>query len=231
MGRKVEQPIEQIKEAGTAHERLVTTHPAFGMIAASRVSGGVYLFGSDIQHQRYMTIKISRAEIHRHLSDDWTHTSDLTPIIEVSMSEAQWQAFVSSPNTTSAPCTLSYENGEMVPSLPRPKSRGKQFRNEAEQAAEEAFERIDDLIAKIDQLSVSNIRKKDLMQRAESVKASLVSSMPFILDQFQEHMEEQVQVAKAEINAHATRVLGENTLPPVELEGPSYLRRIGRTRK
>ena len=44
------------------HSYYRESHPAFGQIAASRVSStpGVSLYGSDFDHQRYMTISIRR---------------------------------------------------------------------------------------------------------------------------------------------------------------------------
>lgn len=227
--RQYEEPVEKVKDAGTAHERTVTTHPSFAMIRAGRVSGSANLFGSDIRHQHYMSIHIMPAEMHRNLSGDWYHDTG-REIVEIAMSESQWQAFISSPNTVGTPCTLQHVQRESVPQLPPPKSRKKQFHTEALEAAQEAFDRLDLLLAEIDATQLSNSRKSSLRQRAESIRSSLTGSMPFILDQFSEHMEDTVNRAKAEINGYAAHVSSITGSQAPTLDAPQP-HRIARSRK
>lgn len=229
MARIVEEPVEELRDEGTAHERLVTTHPAYAMISAGRVSGGQTLYGSDLQHQHYMTISVTRAETHRHLSNDWHH-AEIREIIEVAMSEAQWQAFVSSPNTTGVPCTLVAFNGKQIPALPRPKSRGKQFMDEARASVNHALGEVQKLVSEIEGMNLSGVKKRALIGQINTVNAALESSLPFVMDQFVEHMEDQVQRAKAEINSHARHVLGPGAQSPL-LEGQPTVKRITRSKQ
>lgn len=224
----IQEPVEELKDVGTAHERTVTTHPAFAEIQASRISGGQVLYGSDLQHQHYMAIRVYPSELHRKLASDWHHSS-VRPYIEVAMSEAQWQAFVSSPNAKGSPCTLTHLNGKQIPELPRPKPRGKQFAEEAAESAKEALAEVAGVVAEIEAMNISGVKKKALIGRIGRVTSALQSSLPFVMDQFVEHMEDQVEKAKAEINSHARAVLGPNAVGPA-LEAPAGPKRIVRSR-
>lgn len=66
-------PVEQPK-ATTAGDSTTTTHPAFGMIGASRFTGRAVMYGSDFIHNAGMTIRIYRGELKRDLSHDWFGT-------------------------------------------------------------------------------------------------------------------------------------------------------------
>ena len=84
------------KPTVTAQQRgQLITHPAFGTITVSRPtsSPGKILFGSDIDHQHYVSVRIHDAEINRDLHRDWLHPGKT--ILEFSMSEVQWAKFVS----------------------------------------------------------------------------------------------------------------------------------------
>lgn len=97
-----------------SHRGDIETHPAYGIISASRVSstsGGV-LFDSEVQHQHYVTIKIDVADRSRDLNRDWIHGTQ--QVIEVAVSESQWGKFVSSLNSGGSPCTIQYINGEAI---------------------------------------------------------------------------------------------------------------------
>lgn len=202
---------------------LKIEHPAFAQIAASRVSGRASLYGSDFNHHHYITITIAPSTLHRDLSRDWAHAS-LDAYIEVSLSEAQWASFVSSMNCGSGTqCTLTRHQGRMIPRLPDPISRKEQFKHEAKEAASEALAAIKELREAINDTSLSKKAKDELTRKANSVEARLTGSLPFVLSQFGEHMEQTVEKAKVEINAYATNAviraginaLGHDTAAPI----------------
>jgi hypothetical protein len=218
MPRLVEQPVTTLEGEGTPHERYVTRHPAYGQISASRVSGGAYLYGSDFHHHRYIAIRIAASEAQRHLSNDW-HFSSMRGFVEIAMSEDQWHEFQSSMNSEGTPCTIESIQGVMIPSLPAPESRTKQFAGEAEKAANEAFERIEETMQSIANLKISEKAREQLLKQVQGIGSALTSSLPFILDQFGEHMEKTVAKAKVEINAHAAIAGGID--PKHALEAPN----------
>jgi hypothetical protein len=125
------------------------THPAWGMIGASRVTSGppgAALFDSDIRHQHYVAVRISTARRKRDLSRDWI-TQD-KEFVEVEMSIAQWAEFVSSMNVgNGVPCTIRRREGDWdIPGVeyaPRLQESITEVRGAAEKAfskVKEAFE-------------------------------------------------------------------------------------------
>ena len=85
-----------------------------------------------------------------------------------------------------------------IPELPAPASRRDQFRDEAREAWKTAFDAIEELHASVADMKVSQKQKDELTKRANSIEARLTSSLPFVLDQFGEHMETTVERAKTE---------------------------------
>lgn len=109
--REIMEPVRNEKKAlGGSGVEIEESHPAFGMIAASRVSGGEKaLFDSDIQHHHRVVVRINTATRTRRLNHDDIF-GDSTPFIEVEMSEAQWASFVSSMNSSGVPCTIRHRH-------------------------------------------------------------------------------------------------------------------------
>ena len=83
------------------------------MISVHRTnSTGTHLVGSDIEHQQFITLKISTANYERTLKNDWFFPD--RNLIEISMSLSQWAEFISSPNTSGVPCTLERIQGKCL---------------------------------------------------------------------------------------------------------------------
>lgn len=96
------------------------THPAFGFIEASRISGRVdNLFGSQVDHLGFVRLSIHGARQY----DDGYHQREMPDakcLAEVWMTESQWVGLVSRMNTQGVPCTLRFRPTgiESVPELP-----------------------------------------------------------------------------------------------------------------
>lgn len=203
--RAVEEPT--VEKSDSAHKDYIVRHPAYAQISASRVSGGKVLYGSDFQHQNYVTVRIVPSELHRNLSNDNAFGRN-RPYIEVAMSEAQWAEFVSSMNVGfGVQCTLQYRDGKEIPGIPNVANQRDTFKAEAIQRADLALRSLADLREKIDALSLSEKAKKSLKGSLSTAEAQLTNSMPFVLEQFAEHMERTVQKAKIEINAYTTHAV------------------------
>jgi hypothetical protein len=197
--RSVEQP--QTVHTGQTHSESVTTHPAFGQIGASRVSGGAYLYGSDFSHQHYMTIRIRASELHRNLSRDWHFAKD--ELIEVALSEAQWATFVSSMNTGSGvPCTLQQVAYKSVPGLPKPPKIADQFKAEMVKTVADIQADLKALRGEVGGLGIGKKKAEDLQQRLARIHDRLIGSTSFVADQFEEHIEGVIESAKVEVNAY-----------------------------
>lgn len=205
MARAVEQPVTVADDDRPYKTGATkTTHPAFGQIVASRVSGRAVLYGSDFIHQNYITITINTSELHRNLSNDWHFARG--QVIEVALSEAQWATFVSAMNQGSGvPCTIEWLRGEgMIPGLPEPESRSEQFSEEFIKDFDKALEGVTELVAQLEAAGLSKKKTEDLIKKATSIRNIITSAAPYVVDQFSEHMEQEKEKAKVEIHGYAT---------------------------
>lgn len=198
MGRNIQEP----KTVGDT-----TTHPAFGQISIGKPQGAIDLYGSDFTHHHFVNIELHESQLRRDLSHDWTFARKL--IASVSMSEAQWATFVSSFGQGSGvPCTIEYADGERRPSLP-PRQTWKLYREEAEKSFSEALEKVQGLR---DQISAAATRlpkkvQAELTAPIDAVIRSLQSTLPFIKESFDKHIEDSIEKAKVEVNAYATNTI------------------------
>lgn len=225
--RNIEEPTTVMNDSPHRKDETVTTHPAFAQLSVSRVTGHTNLFDSDFSHNAFMVIRVAACELHRNLSSDW-HYGDHQPMIEVALSEAQWATFVSSPNMAGVPCTLQSFDKKQVPQLPPPASRTEQFSSEMKRDADDtvaACKELDDLI---DSLGLPKGKAEALRAKSRTIAAKVTSSMPFVADQFEEHMENVVEKAKAEVHGYMGGVLQRAGLQalaggvalPLQIEGP-----------
>lgn len=203
--RNIEEPVTVPVEGINRKGETVTTHPAFGELSVSRISGRTNLFGSDFAHSSYVVIRVKDCELHRSLSND-RYFSGLRGMMELALSEAQWATFVSSFNMAGVPCTLQHVEGRgRIPELPDPKSRADQFGKEMQEDFDEALQELDDLKQAIEAATtgLSKVKQAALLKKVDTARAKLTSSAPFVADQFGEHMEEQMERAKVEIHGYA----------------------------
>lgn len=205
----------------------VFEHPAFAQAHVGRVNGGAILMGSEFQHQHYIMLKFTQARIVRHLSNDWVSGSH-RPFVEVAFTEAQWQQLTSSMNSLGVPCTLESLNGEMIPAIAPSEAKSEVFKREAQEAANEALKRLKALCTAIEDTKLSNAAKKTLIDMANSVALSLQNTLPYILDQFGEYMEDFVTKAKTEVNGYLQTIGAAESALPKLTDGEQ---RVDETRK
>lgn len=209
------------KRAGSLSDSI-ETHPAYGQILANHVSGSTWLYGSDFRHNNYMHITIFKSELHRGLSNDRHY--GIKELIEVSLSEAQWAAFLSRPNHgCGTPCTLNHIQGEMVPQIPFINNRKVQYKNEAIDAVKEAQKSLKELKEMVANLKVSGKQREELRKKVEMAERDVASSVDFVAEEFGEFIEVQVERGKMEIEAYAAHVINRTGLevlggtPPLEI--------------
>lgn len=195
---------------GDRHTDSIEQHPAFGQIAASRVSGRHRLYGSDFTHNHFMTITIRGSELHRSLSRDWYAPGP--EFIEVALTESQWAEFLSTPNSGSGtPCTIEFVRGTgAIPLIDSQSERIKQFSEETKRHVQSSLGHLDELLKKLDDTKIGKAAKDELIMAAKLARQDIESNLPFVAKSFDEHMETQTQRAKTEIHAyvgHATTAL------------------------
>ena len=211
---KSEKPTITPDEDG--HKDHKENHPAYGSIQVSRVSGQATLFDSEFQHQHYICLRISSAEVLRGLSNNWIHQKGGLPHIEIEMSEAQWATAISSLNSGSgSPCTLKHVNGERVPKIERDSAMTEnKFKDEMRECMAEGIQAMSELEALIINSKMTQKLKAQLLGKLGRAKRSCGgSSAEFVADQYQEFMEGVKEKGKAELHAHALNIgLAKNTL-------------------
>lgn len=217
MGWEYEEPTIK-KENGPVSES-VETHPAYAQIAASRVSGAANLYGSDFNHQHYVTISIHRSELHRGLSRDWPHPRE--EYIEVALSEAQWAAFVSTMNAGSGiQCTLNHLHGKGIPQIPAAPKRHHQFKTEVDARLERALGKLKELREGIKASKLSGKAQEELLNKLSFAESDLSSNIAFVAAQFGEHIEEVTEHAKIEVNAYVQNTIQRAGLTALGVTSP-----------
>ena len=203
---KVKQEIKKERQGeGTSHERDVFTHPAFATCAIVRTSGQARLFNSEFRHQHYITLKINRAEQHRHLSRNWIH-SGMTEI-EVSFSEAQFATMITSMGVgEGTPCTLERMAGESVPAIVGGESSKQQHVNEMTEHMAEVHNRIAELESIVEEAKMTNKLRALLVSAISSIATAAGANLKFVADSFTSHMEQVTEEAKIEITGYAQKV-------------------------
>lgn len=219
----VEPTVTSVPGPG-GEQSTVETHPAYGQIRASRVSGQASLYGSDFSHQHYMMIEISESELHRDLSEDRYFGGRV--IVGASLSEAQWATFVSSPNAgPGVPCTLEHIQGKRIPLIKRQVDRRTQFEGEAIDRLNHALEK---LAALRERLALGK-GGKDMLAMLDKAVQEITSNLGFVAKQFGEHMEATIEQAKIEVNAYVQGAVTRAGLVAVGRGRAIHDARVGRS--
>lgn len=198
-------------------------HESWLLVRANHISStpGARLFGSDIPHQHYVAVTITRCKRRRDLNRDWLHGTEV--LMEVSMSQSQWGAFVSSfGQGGGVSATLERYAGQAIPSAPV-ESRFDESHREVNEAGKKALSQIQDAYSKF-QFAFENEGKKSQREALSNLGFALKnapSNMEFAASSLTEHVEKVVTTARADIEAMALVAAANNQLEapkPIELE-------------
>lgn len=188
------------------------THPSYGFVAVSRVSGHASLFASPFKHQHFMQLSIGRSTRHRSHGRDWQFGGIRGGLVDVYLSEAQWAAMVSSAGMGGGvPCTLGYVGGQRQDDCPE-QEEVERFHKDIEKDAEHAMKfmavAMEKMKALIDDKSPTKEKRKEVLEALSTAQRKMSDSAPFMVKQLAEHMDTVVLAAKTEVEAyvHATIV-------------------------
>lgn len=213
-------PSVRFDRIGQCDPHEVYSHPAYGLIRVSTPTGNIGpLFGSDIRHSSCVSIEICRAEMHRNLSNDRHHETQV--LLEIEMSHAQFAQFITSPGLHSGtPCTIRRAppvgtGSYGVPGIASIETKHDLIRREIEEAARKRMQQIAEQVKRLGDLIESGklpkgeLREihKELARHAEQTPGSI----GFVVEQAQEAIEKATSHAKIEIEtyiAHAAHRIG-----------------------
>jgi len=186
-------------------------HPAYGTIRCSRVSGQSRLFGSELVHQHFVQVTISRARKYRSLNEDRIHGNGRL-VIEINMSEHQWASFVASMNLGSGvPCTIDSGPPDGTPIEQKP---GLIEPNKHDLAKQELADYCKDIDKEVHQrlrelqelaAAPGSISKPALRELVRSLGISLSNfsgNLNFHVEQHTEMMEKNVEAAKSDVEGY-----------------------------
>jgi hypothetical protein len=196
------------KKKNTDFGGTTYSDPSMVMVGFSRQThggNGVSLFGSSVQNHNVISLKITKAELNRHLSRDWYH-GDVEPILEVLLSPTQFAELLTSMNVEfGVPGTLVQHGKERfeIPVFP---SRAEQFKDEIRDdllevasTMRKAEKEIPDLLD--DPKPIGKAIRKKLRDMVKSYYDFIERNIPFVIDQFSKQMNKTVVEAKAEVDA------------------------------
>lgn len=206
---------KHFNNAGYAYKELekeitdkTMSHPSFGMIGFSRVSRNLTpLFGSNIQHQNTITLKIHTAELNRHLNNDWFHAK--RNLIEIELSGSQYAELITSMNMgDGVPCTIREFNGQSYPDPPYENPIDifqREFEAKIKNLGKEVKSVVEDSLKMLKEKQTINKSDREFIsQSIQRLIQEISSNIPFVSQQFNESMEKTVSQAKTEIETFVT---------------------------
>ena len=222
MTREIESPKISQEATGKCDPHDVYQHDAYGTITMVMSTGGNdTLFGSDIRHNRRISIQINRAEMKRDLNRDWIHSRD--SILTFEMSHAQFSEFIMSVgNGGGTPITLTRAPAPGTPYLTMPgiqnlETKHDMHRREIADAArgrlEAMSQKIKELGALIESGQTGKTKLREIHKDLDRECGYLPGTMEFVVRSAEDALEKATSDAKIEVEAYisaSARKLGLN---------------------
>lgn len=231
-------PTETYLVREESPNRVKETHPSYGVVGISRVSGRADLFASDVVHHHFLSLRIKEAA--RVIDGTFEHVSGGRQLIEVWMTEAQFAQMITQPNVgDGVPCTLhdvwgdetSWNNdwgNRPAPPPPAPIIDG--YKKEVEEKGAKVSEDIAKAQALVTEMLTGkkNLTKKNLDAVRDALyfaKMTADSNMPFVVERMNEAMEKKAASAVVEFETFVSQSLQARGLAYLQNDAPQL--RIG----
>jgi len=203
------------------------SHPSFGVIGVSRVSGQASLFDSDVKHGHFIEITISEAKKHR---TSFTHEAVMggKELAKVRMSFAQFAQFITTQNVGSGtPCTIARVIGDEKqpwanswggrPDPPDPKPFLDRFHGVGKDRADrilklvsDALKQAESLLSGADKPTKANL--KNITDKLSLVHQDVKSNLPYLMECLDEEMEQKLANAVTEFESYVSGSLQDKGL-------------------
>ena len=201
-------------------------HPSHVSVSFSRgqVGGrGMALFGSNIYHGTYISMKVLKAEMNRSYNEDKVYSHG-APLIEVNMSPIQFAELITNMNyAMGIPATLR-RYGKETYEFPTITNKAEQFKKEVEDDVYDTLNNLKKSITRIDELmnkkSLVKAEKEEVKGIIYSAKKLLDDKLPFILDQFGRQMNNTVAEAKSSVDSFVSHTIQEAGIESLKKNPP-----------
>lgn len=194
-------------------------HESYGIIGVANIStsGDNQLFCSPLTNNHSVKITVKHAVRDRELHRDWVFARGV--VCEVEMSSAQYAQMISSPNIgEGTPCTLRYIPGEggRIPDPPSEIPPQERFSKELKDRAALLSTTLAEMVVASHMVlqanSPSKEMRRNLKSKAEEAQREILSSLPFLIDSFQQEMDNLTMKARAEFEAMMVKTLTDRGL-------------------
>lgn len=216
-----------VEKGGSLEGWTEQSHPAFGVIGVSRVSGTTSLFDSDVKHGHFIEITISEAKkIRTGFTRESVH--DGKRLCQVRMSFAQFAQFITTQNVGSGtPCTLHYVQGDEDqpyvskwggrPDPPDPKPFLDKFHAVGKERVQRILSNIDSATEGLKRLfeGVDKPTKANLKAASDamtSARQDVQANLPYLMECLDEEMEHKLANAVTEFESYVAGSLQEKGL-------------------
>lgn len=210
------------------------THPSYGLIGVSRVSGRGILFNSDTVHQHFIALRIMEA---RRVIDN---TNELVIrdrlLCEISMTESQFAQFITQPNRgDGVPCTIHYNSGDndkpwmnsfgCRPEPPAPEPFTIPFKREAGERAKIISDNLSDLQKAVEEFLDGSAKPNkgalnELKSKIESARRQIDANLPYVVEVASEQIEKKIASAIVEFESYTSQSLQAKGLSHLQAEAP-----------
>lgn len=200
-------------------ETQIHKHESFGQISFIRTTGTADFYGSELTQDHYISMELHNSQVYRSLTDDrYMPTGPI--LVRVRMTAGQFSEMITSMNTGSGVCcTIERFAGKKVEELPSQQSRKEYVHIEFRDRMKAFGEKLHANKKKASEIIKKKILSKQDIQELswflEHMTQEIESSIPFLVECFQESMDKVVLEAKTEVeNAiqHKINTLGLNAL-------------------
>lgn len=196
-------------------------HPSFGLLSLHRIQGNTRLFGSELVHQHFVSLKVCTAEVVESYGEEKYNPTGTE--IEVFLS---WSQFVEAIGTMNVcpgqPCTLRFIKGKgYIDQPPRPVSISARMRAYADKTVGELAKLADEIHAEASKTKGMSRAKIRDMSRTLASWAS--SNLSFVLEQTQEQVDKMVSRGRVEVVETARGVLTKLGMQALQGQLPAFV--------
>ena len=224
-----------LKRESKSTTEYTETHPSYGCISISPVSGKGVLFGSEVTHQHFISITISEAR--RVVDEPHEFVMSDREIVRIAMTQAQFAEMITSPNRGSGtPCTIERCTGDSDkpwvdsrhggrPSPPAPEHYTKKYKQVIGERADLISESLKTAAQLADKLlnggeKPNKANLKAIASSLHCAQMNLDRNLPYVMEEMEEGIEKRMATAVSEFESYLSFSLKAKGLEHLQSEVP-----------